>query len=77
MTKPDLIDIMTQSHIATIDRAVCHLSYNSTQLKNILMNVRHHLVLLDSERKSLLEICDKWEETCTILEGLAKSGESK
>lgn len=77
MTKLDLIDDVTQTHITTIDRAVKGGDFGARELENILINVRHHLVLLDSERKSLLEICDKWEETCTRLEGLAKSGESK
>ena len=77
MTKTDMIDRVTQGHITAIDRALRGSDTRTQQLENILMNVRHHLVLLDSERKSLLEICDKWEETCTRLEGLAKSGESK
>ena len=77
MTKPDLIDSITQTHITTIDRAVRGGDFGARQLENILMNVRHHLVLLDSERKALLEICGKWEETCASFEELSKPGEGK
>lgn len=70
MKKTDLIDSVTKGHITAIDRALSGSNVRKRKLENILISVRHHLVLLDYERKTLKEICAKWAET-------AKAGEIK
>lgn len=70
MTKTDLIDRVTQGHITAIDRALSVSDTRTRKLENILISVRHHLVLLDNERKILKEACAKWQE-------IANAGESK